>query len=139
MIEFKLLLALILLISSLGLFEKLSDFFKPLLNFYIFISIVCFYLLFREAFIIYYSGVEIMKEGQLQELQVSENWDLMLILVSLLYSLPFSLVIKKLSANTVLVFLFISISVIPDLGRRYFWDQVLVYKKVNSEEGNPVK
>lgn len=127
MLYLKLILALMLVMSGFGL-AKLKDLFIPLLIFYFLLSSISFYLLFRETFIIYYSGaeVQITADGVGHSARLFKNWVPMLILLGFIYSLPCLFFISALRARPYMILLLVAFSLLPDIKREYVWEKLII-------------
>lgn len=127
MLYIKVILAVSVVLSGVEL-SRLKDFFKPLLIVYLLISSISFYLLFKEVFIVYYSGTELMmsEDGQEYSVRLVKNWVFLLLALGFIYSLPGLLFFPSLRSLPYVVLILIFVSILPDFKPGYIWDKITV-------------
>ena len=128
----KIFLALTLTVLSLFLGDAINI-FKPLLVFYLLISIFVLYRLIMEAYIIYYSGAEVQLEGEeARDVNVSKNWDVILFFVVIMSLTPALWFIPTLQKIPGLASALLLLSIIPDVARKRLWKAII--KDLKTEE-----
>ena len=123
----KITLGIFLIVLSASQFKS-KELFKPALILYLALSLIVLYQISMEAFIVYYSGVEIdrQEEGLTHSLEVSKFWIPILTTVFIVYLLPALSFISRVKSSTVVVVILLSISIIPDICQNYVWKSLLV-------------
>ncbi|MCM8543209.1 MAG: hypothetical protein NE328_23270 [Lentisphaeraceae bacterium] len=125
MLTLKYIAAVLLLLSGLKL-SRAEKHFKWVLISYVIISVICFYFFFRDAFIAFYSGVEIRVEDGTTELRFSESYFFILIVVAVINLLPLLLFINKIKKIKILLILLLVLPILPDVFQEQIWDVILV-------------
>ena len=109
---------------------------KPALFAYLVISAIVFFQIFRDIFIVYFSGTEIMSEAY--SLEVSKHWISVLSVLGIIYLLPALCYLPGIKKYVYLVPVLLVVSLIPDICQNCIWNSLLVkgdVQTVNEKTG----